>query len=152
NELLPASRVLVEGASGRTERLGIGLTQEIAEAERCVSPSDFGFHNALRAANGTVYFLDFEYAGWDDPPHMLCDFFCQPRWPVAFDFFEEVVTGVGAYFRQPELLRDRAYLLLPVYRLKWCCIILNEFLPVDGRRRQFANTALGEDHKADQLR
>ncbi len=38
-----------------------------AVVDRCVSPSDFGFHNALVDADGTVRFHDFEYAGWDDP-------------------------------------------------------------------------------------
>ena len=35
----------------------------------------------------------------------------------------------------------RIALLLPVYRLKWCCIMLNEFLPVEGQRRTFARDA-----------
>ena len=30
-----------------------------------------------------------------------------------------------------------------VYRLKWCCIMLNEFLPVAGQRRNFAQDAGG---------
>jgi hypothetical protein len=28
-----------------------------------------------------------------------------------------------------------------VYRIKWCCIMLNDFLPVGSRRRSFARTA-----------
>jgi hypothetical protein len=31
-------------------------------------------------------------------------------------------------------------LLLPVFRLKWCCIMLNHFLPTDGERRKFAGS------------
>ena len=38
-----------------------------SRSRRCVSPSDFGFHNALVGPDGRAVFLDFEYAGWDDP-------------------------------------------------------------------------------------
>src|SRR5262249_33996160 len=45
--------------------------------DRCLSPSDFGFHNALIRADGELCFFDFEYAGWDDPAKMVADFFYQ---------------------------------------------------------------------------
>ena len=35
-------------------------------------------------------------------------------------------------------LADRARALLPAYRIKWCCIMLNDFLPLGGARRGFA--------------
>ena len=42
--------------------------------------------------------------------------------------------------------------LLPVYRVKWVCIMLNEFLPVGGSRRAFAGSAAEHDaRKAAQL-
>ena len=40
--------------------------------------------------------------------------------------------------------------MLPVYRIKWCCILLNDFLDVDSKRRDFAN-GISEDLKARQL-
>ena len=39
-----------------------------------ISPSDFGFHNALRTNTGPVFF-DFEFSGWDDPAKTIIDFF-----------------------------------------------------------------------------
>ena len=42
----------------------IDPTMTIDPAERCISPSDFGFHNALVDERGIVRFLDFEYSGW----------------------------------------------------------------------------------------
>jgi hypothetical protein len=43
--------------------------------------------------------------------------------------------------------------LLPAYRMKWCCILLNEFLPVGGARRKFASEECDpEERKADQLK
>jgi hypothetical protein len=103
-----------------------------------LSPSDFGFHNALISADGRLRFLDFEYAGWDDPARVVCDFFCQQRVPVPFDLFEAVVERIGATVIDRVAYRQRVDLLLPVYRVKWCCILLNDFLPEGGERRRFA--------------
>jgi hypothetical protein len=38
--------------------------------------------------------------------------------------------------------------LLPVYRIKWCCILLNEFLEEGARRRRFA----GDERTVQSLR
>ncbi len=40
-----------------------------------VSPSDFGFHNALLDDGGAISFLDFEYSGRDDPAKLDLRFF-----------------------------------------------------------------------------
>jgi hypothetical protein len=113
------------------------LNEKITERERVVSPSDFGFHNALCTEEGRLVFFDFEYAGWDDPAKFACDFLCQPAvpvparlWPLCFKLLAPGRPG-GA---DPE----RVKMLLPCYRLKWCCIILNEFLPRENQRREFA--------------
>lgn len=117
----------------------IDIADKLNEAERCVSPSDFGFHNALKMADGTLRFLDFEYAGWDDPAKMVGDFFSQlavPVSPVYFDYFAQAVLKP---FSESEHLLGRAKLLRWVYQLKWCCIAMNIFIPVHLARRQFAN-------------
>ena len=113
--------------------------------QRCLSPSDFGFHNAILAADGRLRFFDFEYAGWDDPAKLICDFFCQPELSVNQEhwkfFVEQLILAVSA----DAALRDRALLLLPAYRVKWCCIILNEFLGAGRDRRTFS---MGEESAA----
>jgi hypothetical protein len=113
----------------------------LSEQDRCISPSDFGFHNALLKDSGDVCFIDFEYAGWDDPAKMIGDFFCQPAVPVPSKYFEDFVSEAVQYSDNAAALRARAHLLLPVFQIKWCCIMLNEFLPDAARRRQFANPA-----------
>jgi len=51
-----------------------GIVTDVIDQDKCcVSPSDFGFHNAIRTASGTR-FIDFEFAGWDDPVKALVDF------------------------------------------------------------------------------
>jgi len=44
-----------------------------------------------------------------------------------------------AYASNQESLAVRARLLFPVFQAKWCCIILNDFLPDAAKRRRFAD-------------
>lgn len=115
------------------------LTSELSLPERCVSPSDFGFHNTIRAADGRLRFMDFEYSGWDDPAKLICDFFCQPAVPVPLALIDEFVERVSPCF--PGALPKKVALLFPVYQIKWCCILLNEFHPTGEKRRRFSNPA-----------
>ncbi|MBB3212998.1 hypothetical protein FHW67_002286 [Herbaspirillum sp. Sphag1AN] len=115
--------------------------------DRCISPSDFGFHNALLRDDGDLCFIDFEYAGWDDPAKMIGDFFCQPAVPVPYEYFEDFVSKAVRYSTNAAALRARAHLLLPVFQIKWCCIMLNEFLPDAARRRQFANPTMDPEQR-----
>lgn len=120
---------------------------------RCLSPSDFGFHNALMQDDGWLRFIDFEYAGWDDPAKLVGDFFCQPRIPVDPTYWESVVSRLDTLLGWGGELATRAGLLLPAYRLKWCCIILNEFVRTDRARREFSqgHETAGEARKVEQL-
>jgi thiamine kinase-like enzyme len=117
---------------------GISVVAELGARERIVSPSDFGFHNAVLDDRGDVRFLDFEYAGWDDPAKLICDFFCQVKVPVARAWYPTFFAGIASRLPDPEAVRDRVKLLYPVYQVKWCCIVLNEFLPVGLARRKFS--------------
>jgi thiamine kinase-like enzyme len=124
----------------------------LLDEDRCISPSDFGFHNALLRDSGDLCFIDFEYAGWDDPAKMIGDFFCQPAVPVAQAYFDDFVAEAVRYSRNASALQARAHLLLPALQIKWCCIMLNEFLPDAAQRRQFANpTSQPEQRKQVQL-
>jgi hypothetical protein len=113
------------------------LAGTLAPESRIISPSDFGFHNTLEDA-GNLSFVDFEYAGWDDPAKLICDFICQPELPVSepqgSEFLEELLLAV----RDSDGVRRRVQHLLPVHRVKWCCILLNEFKLADRRRRSHA--------------
>lgn len=125
---------------------GIDVAASLSNSQRCISPSDFGFHNALKMANGTIRFLDFEYAGWDDPAKMTGDFFSQLAIPIPANYFDHFVRAVMAPFSQPEVMIRRAQLLRSVYQVKWCCIALNVFIPVNLARRRFANPDLNVDN------
>ena len=129
---------ITQGAS----RSGMNLSSTLIDAHRCISPSDFGFHNALKISDGSLRFLDFEYAGWDDPAKMTGDFFSQLAIPVPKIYFDRFVQEVMQPFLQADELINRAQLLRSVYQVKWCCIALNVFIPVNLARRRFANPDL----------
>lgn len=136
-----------EGLLARLQRAGVTLD---APTAICLSPSDFGFHNAL-VDGPRISFLDFEYAGRDDPAKLACDFFAQPELPAPpalfAPFVAHLTTGLG--LSDQDAARCRA--LRAAYRVKWACILLNEFLPRDAARRAFAADAPVSDHRATQL-
>jgi hypothetical protein len=110
--------------------------------ECCLSPSDFGFHNALAYEAGRVIFLDFEYAGRDDPAKLVSDFFCQPEIPVPLSYYPGFMTRLADGLELDDAGRARCRILLDAYRVKWSCIILNDFLPVGAARRSFADAGV----------
>lgn len=150
-DLDPAWDRLRERSLLAARKVGIGLHEVVDEEERCLSPSDFGFHNSILGEDGRLRFIDFEYAGWDDPARMICDFFCQCKVPVPSRFFESFARSIAERERRPEACAARASLLLPLFRLKWCCILLNEFLLAGAQRRRFAATEPSRTVRTRQL-
>ena len=144
-------RAVEADARAAATAAGIDLLQELAPSERCLSPSDFGFHNALLAPDGKLRFIDFEYAGWDDPAKLVNDLFCAPTVPVPPRHYAWFVRELVAGAADPERAARRAALLLPVYQLKWACILLNDFVPEGRQRRRFALRAQEPLRAAAQL-
>jgi len=138
DELVPAWRTIEAAILQRAARLPGGAAAVLPRELRRISPSDFGFHNALLTPRGTLAFLDFEYAGMDDPAKLVCDFFCQPEVPVPRGLLPTFLAGVAQASSDDAALGARVRLLFPAYGVKWCCIMLNDFLPMDGARRAFA--------------
>jgi hypothetical protein len=131
---------------------GLDPARELQPAERCLSPGDFGFHNALTRPSGEICFLDFEYAGWDDPAKMIANFFCMPELGAGMEHWEVFAAGALAAHTGAEEAAERARLVLPAHRARWACILLNEFLPTEAERRSFAFGAdEAERRKAQQL-
>jgi hypothetical protein len=116
------------------ENLATYLAKPLTQAERILSPSDFGFHNTLEH-EGNLSFVDFEYAGWDDPAKLICDFICQPELPITENQARKFSDQILWNFPHAEAVIQRVDKLLMVHRLKWCCILLNEFRE-EGRERR----------------
>lgn len=123
-------------------------TEELPPGRRLLSPSDFGLHNAIRSPNG-LRFVDFEYFGWDDPAKTLCDFLLHPAMnlpkPLRNLFANGFMTRFGGSDGDQSFDR-RVRALYPLYSVKWCMILLNEFLREADARRRFA---LGSSCVAD---
>ncbi|HEY1857215.1 aminoglycoside phosphotransferase family protein [Acidocella sp.] len=151
-KLEPAWAAVRKQLAARAAQLGLTPETRLAPDELCVSPSDFGFHNAL-VCDTAVGFLDFEYAGRDDPAKLACDFFCQPEIPVPVPVstFDAFVKRLVAGLHLAPWHEARCAMLLDAYRVKWACIILNEFLPEGAARRAFAEGTKTAAHYEGQL-
>ncbi|HWX22489.1 MAG TPA: phosphotransferase [Candidatus Binatia bacterium] len=117
---------------------GMSFAEELDWALRTLSPSDFGFHNALRQPDGRIIFLDFEYFGWDDPAKMIADFLLHPAMNLSANSKRTFAAAIFRRFSDWPGLANRVAGVYPLFGLKWCTIMLNEFLPDSYLRRQFA--------------
>ena len=82
----------------------------------------------------------------------LADFFIQPEIKVSSDYMEAFTNIAFETFKDKEILFDRAIKLFPMFQIKWCCIIMNEFLPEIAERRIFSAPELNiEELKYRQL-
>lgn len=137
----PALDKFVKWSRERLRNAGIDPEKELPNPERTLSPSDFGFHNALRRANGQIVFLDFEYFGWDDPAKLIADFLLHPAMDLSADMKRQFMTQALLCFPENLRLAGRVEAVYPLFGLKWCLIFLNEFVPSDLQRRRFAQRA-----------
>ena len=138
-ELAPTWQAVKARLRDEAHAAGLEIGRMLRPDECCLSPSDFGFHNALADERGRITFVDFEYAGRDDPAKLVCDFFCQPEIPVPMSYHTEFVARLAQGLDLDERSRARCQLLLDAYRIKWACIMLNDFLPLGAARRAFAD-------------
>lgn len=129
---------------------GISWEASLPLHRRTLSPSDFGFHNALQTSLGELVFVDFEYFGWDDPVKITSDFLWHPAMNLAEEGKQRFVNRMQDLFSDDENFEIRLKALFPIFGLKWCLIFLNEFVSSDMQRRSFAQAAL-EDKTAVRL-
>lgn len=120
-------------------RAGLDWKASIALEERVLSPSDVGFHNTLRNSDGELAVLDFEYFGWDDPVKTVSDLVLHPAVPVSEKVREAMASTFLSGLKGEVSVRRRLEALFPLYQIKWCIILLNEFVPADESRRRFAH-------------
>lgn len=150
NELSPLWQKILTSVNINIQKLGFLLNEQLMQMDRCLSPSDFGFHNTILEADGRLRFIDFEYAGWDDPAKMVCDFFCQPAIPVPFNYYNMFAQTVTADLNKPEKQIRRFEMLFPVHQIKWCCIMLNDFLLAEAERRHFVKRMVDQTKQKKQ--
>lgn len=137
DEIAPALEKLAASARIRRQQSGQNPRAALDPSRRTLSPSDFGFHNAIRQQDDTLIFVDFEYFGWDDPAKTISDFLLHPAMELTHAQGEEFFSQCLEDFSDPDLAsRTRAY--FPLFGLKWVFITLNEFSPDGWQRRVFS--------------
>ena len=106
DDFTPGMEAIVASAtSPRYGRDGAAEIELPAE-ERGLSPSDFGFHNALLRGGQEWVFLDFEYFGWDDPAKTVSDFLLHPGMELTDVHKKRFVRGLQRRSSQARGLRN----------------------------------------------
>ncbi len=108
---------------------GLSFSLPVGIPARTLCASDFGFHNALRRPSGELVFIDFDDFGWDDPVKLIADFLLHPGTQLPDPLKRQFAAAAGAIYRTDESFAVRLALLYPLFALRWCMILLNEFLP-----------------------
>ncbi len=124
---------------------------ELSPALRVLSPSDFGFHNALRRPQGGLCWLDMEYFGWDDPVKGAADFLLHPGMTLSQGQRALFLARISALYPEDDGFAERLRRLYPLYGLRWSLILLNEFLPERWARRALAGGGEPTQRQAAQL-
>jgi hypothetical protein len=107
---------------------------ELDKSFQVLSPSDFGSHNSL-IKNKKIVYLDFEYFGWDDPVKFICDFYWHPAMNLDSNLRNFWINGLKEIKFKDKYILKRLNIFLPLYGLRWCLILLNEYLPVKFKNR-----------------
>ena len=131
---------------------GLAFDTELPQEWRTLVPSDFGFHNSLRQADGSLAFLDFEYFGWDDPVKLTADIMLHPGRSLASAQRRQFRKAAEALYGRDSTFVHRLSAYLPLFGLRWVLILLNEFIPERWQRRVLAgDTESWDDAKTRQL-
>lgn len=120
---------------------GLSFAAEVDAAAQTLCPADFGFHNALRRASGELVFIDFDYFGWDDPTKLTADFLLHPGMRLDAALKRQFAAEAAGIYGSDPSYRRRLMLLYPLFSLRWCTILLNEFLPERWANRVAAGEA-----------
>jgi len=137
-QLHPAWEALLAQCRDQCRRFAVPFQSQLPPRSRILSPSDFGFHNALRR-NSQMVFIDFEYFGWDDPAKTISDLLLHPGMGLTLERRRQFAQGLLEGLATVPGLALRTRLAFPLYGIKWCQILLNEFLPGTLERRAFAD-------------
>jgi len=120
---------------------GLSFAGKVEASAQTLCPADFGFHNAMRRPNGELVFLDFDYFGWDDPAKLTADFLLHPGMRLDEALKRQFAATAVAIYGSDQGFRRRLALLYPLFSLRWCTILLNEFLPERWADRVTAGAA-----------
>ena len=100
---------------------------------KVISQSDVGFHNILENKR-SLYFIDFEYGGWDNPKKTISDWILQPDCKYTFKkdlvFYDQMASALGI----SKEWKNDINIYLELYRVRWSMIILNKYFKLDREK------------------
>jgi hypothetical protein len=120
---------------------GFSFAAETDASAQTLCPADFGFHNAMRRPGGELVFIDFDYFGWDDPVKLTADFLLHPGMRLNDALKRQFAAETNVIYGSDTSFGARLALLYPLFSLRWCTILLNEFLPERWANRVAAGEA-----------
>jgi len=127
NNLMIIYEKIIENS---TKRWPGNFNHKLNKANQFLSPSDFGFHNAIQTNDG-IKFFDFEYFGWDDPVKLTCDFLLHPAMEITDEQKNIWLQRMKEIFKTDNNFQQRLSASYGLYGICWCLINLNIFLKID---------------------
>jgi fructosamine-3-kinase len=131
----PQLENIAKNAKSEMAAVGLDFLATLPQEKRSLVPADFGFHNSLRRADGTLVFVDFEYFGWDDPVKLTADVLHHPGTPMGPSQRGRFRRAALRIYGEDASFSARLEALYPLFGLRWALILLNEFLPDRWRLR-----------------
>lgn len=125
----PAAGRLRDRLSRLYDLARIDVQTPTARRNLTLSPSDFGLHNALSRADGSIVFIDFEYFGWDDPVKLVADTLWHPGMRLSAATRSRFLKAAGTVYGNDPGFAVRLASQIGFFGLRWCLIVLSDFLP-----------------------
>jgi len=138
-ELAPLADMARANFTAACSARGLDPEAILSPPLRFLSPSDFGPHNALQDGSGRVYFLDFEYAGWDDPAKLMADFLRHVGHDAPVHDRLRLLRAFAESRPRDPALWDRFSAVADLVGVEWILIVLNVTVPHLRRRKLQAN-------------
>ncbi len=148
-EFTPAFNEISQWSQRQYQYFGLSFDENISFEQQTLSVVDLGFHNVLRK-NNKLYFLDFEFFGWDDPVKLVADTLQHPGMTLNDENKQLLFSNFVKIYGQDEMFLARLKLLYPLFGLKWCMIMLNQFLP--GYKQPLTKGVIEKERQLERVR
>ena len=125
---IPVFNEISDWSQKQYKHSGLNFSENISFKQQTLSLVDVGCHNVLRK-DDKLYFLDFEFFGWDDPVKLVADTLQHPGMVLDEEKKQALRSSLVKIFEKDEMFVTRLKLLYPLFGLKWCMIMLNPFQP-----------------------
>lgn len=120
-------------------RCGSSFAAKLPRSGQIMSPSDFGFHNAVEGPRKRLRFVDFEYFGWDDPAKLAADFSHHAGQQVTPALKKRFRDGLAKLVPDRNGFERRLALVDGLVAFEWILIVLNVLSPESLTRRRFSD-------------